>query len=122
MSNNAPDYENDLVFPPSMPRCDIEELKKEIDDLNTQGRETDVLIATIMKCQELVRKNVEFENENKRLKQYESLYHRSVGRIYELRALLKDCKEFFEECNPKDYTIMSERMDELLTKIEEALK
>ena len=33
MSNNAPDYENNLVFPPSMPRCDIEELKKEIDDL-----------------------------------------------------------------------------------------
>lgn len=30
MSNNAPDYENDLVFPPSMPRCDIEELKEKL--------------------------------------------------------------------------------------------
>lgn len=33
MSNNAPDYENDLVFPPSMPRCDIEELKKKVSKL-----------------------------------------------------------------------------------------
>lgn len=36
MSNNAPDYENDLVFPPeeySMPRCDIEELKQKINKL-----------------------------------------------------------------------------------------
>lgn len=30
MSNNAPDYENDLVFPPSMPRCDIDELKEKV--------------------------------------------------------------------------------------------
>lgn len=35
MSNNAPDYNDNLVFPPeddgimSMPRCDIEDLKKE---------------------------------------------------------------------------------------------
>lgn len=38
MSNNAPDYENDLVFPPkeevlSMPRCDIEELKNKIKNI-----------------------------------------------------------------------------------------
>lgn len=39
-----------------------------------------------------------------------------------LKRLLKDVKEFIEEENPKDYTIMSERMDELLTKIEEVLK
>ena len=35
-NNNAPDYENDLVFPPeehSMPRCDIEELKQQIKKL-----------------------------------------------------------------------------------------
>lgn len=39
-----------------------------------------------------------------------------------LLRLLKEVKEFIEEENPKDYTIMSERMDELLTKIEEVLK
>lgn len=42
--------------------------------------------------------------------------------VNKLRELLKEVKEFIEEENPKDYTIMSERMDELLTKIEEALK
>lgn len=31
MSNNAPDYENDLVFAPSMPRCDIDELKAKLE-------------------------------------------------------------------------------------------
>lgn len=36
-----------------------------------------------------------------------------------LKELLKEFKEFIEEENPKDYTIMSERMDELLTKINE---
>ena len=39
-----------------------------------------------------------------------------------LKTLIREFKEFIEEENPKDYTIMSERMDELLTKIEEALK
>lgn len=43
---------------------------------------------------------VRLQNENKKLKE-----------------LLKECREFFEEENPKDFTVMSERMDELLTKI-----
>lgn len=38
-----------------------------------------------------------------------------------LKGLLKECKEFFEEENPKDFTIMSERMDDLLTRINAAL-
>lgn len=38
-----------------------------------------------------------------------------------LRSLLRECKEFFEEENPKDFTIMSERMDELLTRINAVL-
>ena len=36
--------------------------------------------------------------------------------------MLKEVKEFIEGENPKEYTIMFERMDELLTKIEKALK
>ena len=31
------------------------------------------------------------------------------------------CKEFFEEENPKDFTVISERMDDLLTSINTAL-
>lgn len=39
----------------------------------------------------------------------------------QLKELLRECREFFEEENPKDYTIMSERMEELLTKITHAI-
>lgn len=30
MSNNAPDYKDNLVLEPSMPRCDIEELQNKL--------------------------------------------------------------------------------------------
>lgn len=42
MSNNAPDYENNLVFSP-----------KSADDLNKQGRQSDVLVSAIEKCEKL---------------------------------------------------------------------
>ena len=45
MSNNAPDYENDLVFPP-------QEIKSQ-DDINAQGRQSEVLIKAIEKCEKL---------------------------------------------------------------------
>ena len=38
-----------------------------------------------------------------------------------LKELLKECKEFFEEENPKDFTVISERMDDLLTRINAAI-
>ena len=45
MSNNAPDYENDLAFEP-----------KSEDDLNEQGRQSEVLISTIEKCERFKKK------------------------------------------------------------------
>jgi hypothetical protein len=45
MSNNAPDYENDLVFPP-------QEIKSQ-DELTERGRQSDVLIAALEKCKSL---------------------------------------------------------------------
>lgn len=42
MSNNAPDYENDLVFEP-----------KSADDLNKQERQSEVLVAALDKCEKL---------------------------------------------------------------------
>ena len=42
MSNNEPDYENNLAFEP-----------KSADDLNEQGRQSDVLISTIERCEKL---------------------------------------------------------------------
>ena len=45
MSNNAPDYENDLVFPP-------QEIKSQ-HELSEQSRQSEVLIKTIEKCEKL---------------------------------------------------------------------
>ena len=45
MSNNAPDYENDLVFPP-------QEIKSQ-HELSEKGRQSDVLIKAIDKCEKL---------------------------------------------------------------------
>ena len=39
----------------------------------------------------------------------------------QLKELLKECREFFEEENPKDFTVMSERMDELLIRIDNVI-
>lgn len=40
-------------------------------------------------------------------------------RIDELQEILAECKTFFEEENPNDFTVLSERMNELLAKINE---
>ena len=42
MSNNTPDYENNLAFEP-----------KSADDLNKQERQSDVLISAIERCERL---------------------------------------------------------------------
>lgn len=69
---------------PSMPRCDIEELEKEMESL----------------------------------RHYQTVQNEDIGK---LRGLLQDCKLFFEEENPKDFTVMSERMDELLIRINDVV-
>lgn len=48
MSNNAPDYENNLAFDPdinTMPRCDIEALKSEIKKLKDLLKECYKMLA-----------------------------------------------------------------------------
>ena len=45
MSNNEPDYENDLVFPP-------QEIKSQ-HELSEQGRQSEVLITAIERCEKL---------------------------------------------------------------------
>lgn len=52
MSNNAPDYENNLAFDPdinTMPRCDIEALKSEIKRLKELLKECRKILE-ILKC------------------------------------------------------------------------
>ena len=46
MSNNAPDYEDNLVFPP-------QEIKSQDDIRKPEQRKSDVLISAIEKCQKL---------------------------------------------------------------------
>ena len=46
MSNNAPDYENDLVFPP-------QEIKSQDDIKHQDTRSSDVLIKAVEKCEKL---------------------------------------------------------------------
>jgi hypothetical protein len=45
MSNNAPDYQDNLVFPP-------QEVKSQ-HELSEQGRQSEVLVAAIEKCEKL---------------------------------------------------------------------
>ena len=45
MSNNTPDYENNLVFEP-----------KSADDLNKQERQSEVLLSAIERCEMLEKK------------------------------------------------------------------
>jgi hypothetical protein len=46
MSNNAPDYENNLAFPP-------QEIKSQDDIRKPEQRKSDVLITAIDKCEKL---------------------------------------------------------------------
>ena len=57
MSNNAPDYENDLVFPP-------QEIKSQ-HELSEQGRQSDVLIKAIEKCEKLEKEIIALKKEYK---------------------------------------------------------
>lgn len=52
---------------------------------------------------------------------YGDIISEQTKTINQFKELLKECREFFEEENPKDFTVMSERMDELLTKIDNAI-
>lgn len=52
MSNNVPDYENNLAFDPdinTMPRCDIEALKSEVKRLKELLKECKIPIDLLMK-------------------------------------------------------------------------
>lgn len=61
-------------------------------------------------------------DELQRLKKGWELYSHETVITKQLRQLLKECQTFFEEENPKDFTVLSERMEDLLTKIEKVLK
>lgn len=83
MSNNAPDYENDLAFEP-----------KSADDLNEQGRESDVLVSALEKCEKL-------EKEVKQLRELlkQCIPAAEFARDFGLAAMIKSAIGESEEIN-----------------------
>lgn len=112
MSNNAPDYENNLAFDPdinTMPRCDIEDLKKQLETANFYRNQNAEYIQRI-------------EKENKSLiKEYQAKQIDIVNLFNEneqLRQLLHSLK-----CCLTSETIDPQvRIDKALAKINEVLK
>ena len=80
MSNNTPDYENNLAFEP-----------KSADDLNEQGRQSDVIIATIEKCERL----------EKQLK----------IAIEGLMMILNDGDDYWDKCQAQYYLTQIKELD-----------
>lgn len=81
MSNNAPDYENNLVFPP-------QEVKSQDDIKHQDTRSSDVLIKALEKCEKL-------EKQLKIAKQY-------------LEFIYTDTKNGHFPCNACGYEIYCE--------------
>ena len=90
MSNNAPDYKDNLAFQPIGSQ----------DDLNEQGRQSDVLIKAIEKCEKL-------EKENQQLKEL-------------LLECGKQLYEYSDVCLQEGYELEREEVLKLKTKIDNA--
>ena len=116
MSNNALDYENDLVFPP-------QEIKSQ-HELSEQGRQSDVLIATIEKCEKLEKEIIalkkEYQAECNRADELEDSLQTSWQDESKLKELLKEAKDIIEwykaDCGYKDTPT-----EAILTKIDNAI-
>ena len=118
MSNNAPDYENNLVFEP-----------KSADDLNKQERQSDVLITAIERCEKLEKEIIalkkEYQAECNRADELEDSLHISWQNESKLKELLKECKPYvtrnvvFTTVNRAE--VVDLEKNELLTKIDNAI-
>ena len=117
MSNNAPDYENDLVFPP-------QEIKSQ-HELSEQGRQSEVLVAAIEKCEKLEKEIIalkkEYKAECNRADELEDSLQTSWRNESKLKELLREWVQFEIEENPNDFTVISERMSELANKTKQAI-
>ena len=118
MSNNAPDYENDLVFPP-------QEIKSQ-HELSEQGRQSEVLVAAIEKCEKLEKEIIalkkEYKAECNRADELEDSLQTSWRNESKLKELLREWVQFEIEENPNDFTVISERMSELANKTNNAIE
>ena len=112
-----PDYENDLVFPP-------QEIKSQ-DDLSEQGRQSEVLITAIERCEKLEKEIIALKKEYKaechRADELEDSLNASWQNESKLKELLKECKECISAID-YDSPLNEREQIKLLTKIDEALK
>lgn len=83
MSNNTPDYENDPVFPP-------QEIKSQ-HNLSEQGRQSEVLVAAIEKCEKLEKQlNIAIEG---------------------LMTILNDGDDYWDKCQAQYYLTQIKELD-----------
>ena len=111
MSNNAPDYENDLVFPP-------QEIKSQ-HELSEQGRQSDVLISAIERCEKLEKEIIslkkEYQAECNRADELEDSLQISWQNESKLKKQLKVAVKALEEYT----TFCRHPAEEALAKIKE---
>ena len=81
MSNNTPDYDNNLAFEP-----------KSADDLNKQERQSDVLISAIERCEKLEK---QLKIAIKALRLYSNL--RGDGTVSNYESVAKSALEQIKE-------------------------
>lgn len=129
MSNNSPDYENDLVFPP-------QEIKSQ-HELSEQGRQSDVLISAIERCEKLEKEIIalkkEYNAECHRADELEDSLQTSWRNESKLKEQLKDLRDeadgalqaIQKDCESDDFSIFQypevQYFYNLLTKIDNAI-
>ena len=89
MSNNTPDYENNLAFAPTS-----------ADDLNKQGRQVDVLVVALEKCERLekqlnVAMNALFDIEAMEFERY--LTNNGWVGVGQMRKVAKEARKQIKE-------------------------
>lgn len=117
MPSDYLDYENNLVFPP-------QEIKSQ-HELSERGRQSDVLISAIERCEKLEKEIIalkkEYQAECNRADELEDSLHISWQNESKLKKLLREWVQFEIEENPNDFTVISERMSELANKTKQAI-
>lgn len=117
------DIEEVLATVPSYQELqDLKKYEKTINSYNGMPIDYTIACETVNKLldeKDVLKKKIHILTES------QMKLENTIGEVGEenarLKKLLKEVKEFIEEENPKDFTIMSERMDELLSKINEVL-
>ena len=112
-----PDYENDLVFPP-------QEIKSQ-HELSEQGRQSEVLIAAIERCEKLEKEIIalkkEYQAECNRADELEDSLQTSWRNESKLKELLKDCQHMILAYSINHDTFTKEKVIDIVKQIDNAI-